>query len=58
MIFNVEKYTVNISNQQLNLLLLEYKLLYFFMTRPNKTYTRAFIFKFDNKRRKIHDKQR
>jgi len=37
---DVERHSVNINNNQLKLLPIEYKLFYFFMTHPNKTYTR------------------
>ncbi len=40
MVLDIERHQVNIGNQRIKLLPLEYKLLYFFMTHQNKTYTR------------------
>ena len=40
MVLDVEKSVVTINDQIIKLLPLEYKLLHFFMTHPNKTYTR------------------
>lgn len=40
LLLNIEKYTVEISGQAINLLPIEYKLLHFFASHPNKAYTR------------------
>jgi len=40
MVLNIDKYNLTIKKQQVKLLPGEYKLLHFFITHPNKTYTR------------------